>query len=462
MSASPWIGFWIAACRGAGPVLALLLICRAAQAWGPHPTITQAALDALGTNDALVRYLGAYAQRLTNYAWMADYRRLVFEEPGQLYYADDYLLFPEVTRHLDHICPEVNKTFRPYFKRAVQALRTESPANAARWIGSLLHFVQDAGSPPHAAEIRGDVHTKMENWVDAKRIALPGYRPRLLGATEEEAAAGLVRRMDELIAFSKERGRRLRVPVEIGNQSAVRPVVLESALETSRMTADVLHTLGQILSGPATHSTALQGVVSCPPPVGLERFPAKVVLAGTSFSTLADLSGHYQFRQLPVGTYEVAALRPGGALSQTTVKLVAGETNVSHFTLTGATTNWVRNGDFRLSWLRAGSPDCWYYNVNGWEGEVIPLQEGQRYRLRATFKADATNDVLVRWTQYYPHAVPRNAPIPRFESRVLTRSTNEFVFTGAKTLGLLQIILRTSKPPGSVWESVSLVPVGEE
>jgi len=28
----------------------------------------------------------------------------------------------------------------------LQALRTETPANAARWVGSLLHFVEDTGS----------------------------------------------------------------------------------------------------------------------------------------------------------------------------------------------------------------------------------------------------------------------------------------------------------------------------
>src|SRR5438045_789124 len=79
-----------------------------AQAWGPHPEITQAALNALGTNDPLVLQLGRQAQRLTNYAWMADYRRLPFEEPDEVFYADDYLIFPDATTHLDHILPEAN------------------------------------------------------------------------------------------------------------------------------------------------------------------------------------------------------------------------------------------------------------------------------------------------------------------------------------------------------------------
>src|SRR6266516_1729169 len=87
-----------------------------ASAWGPHPAITQAALDALGARHPLFVLLGPQAQRLTNYCWMADYKRIPFREPDQDFYADDFLLFPQVTTHLDHICPEVKKTYRPYFE----------------------------------------------------------------------------------------------------------------------------------------------------------------------------------------------------------------------------------------------------------------------------------------------------------------------------------------------------------
>ena len=46
------------------------------------------------------------------------------------------------------------------------------------------------------------MHTKLENWVDAKAIAIDGYHPQLLGKTDDEAAAGFSKRMDGLIAFS--------------------------------------------------------------------------------------------------------------------------------------------------------------------------------------------------------------------------------------------------------------------
>src|SRR5207247_6370790 len=91
------------------------------QAWGPHSEITGAALQALPAHDALLRHLGSVADRLTNYCWMADYRRFIYEDGKEQFYADDYLLFPGMSRHVDHICPEVMQTYEPYFRRAVLA-----------------------------------------------------------------------------------------------------------------------------------------------------------------------------------------------------------------------------------------------------------------------------------------------------------------------------------------------------
>ena len=54
--------------RSFWPSLLLLMgFGLSAFAWGPHPAITQAALDTLGTNHPLVLRLGAQTARLTNY-----------------------------------------------------------------------------------------------------------------------------------------------------------------------------------------------------------------------------------------------------------------------------------------------------------------------------------------------------------------------------------------------------------
>lgn len=435
-----------------------VLCASRAFAWGPHAEITQAALDTMGTNDALIRHLGEHAQRLTNYAWMADYRRLPFEEPGELFYADDYLLFPEATMHWDHICPEVKKTYRPYFRRALQALRAETPRNAARWIGSLLHFVQDTGSPPHAAEIRGPLHTKMETWVDAKLIHIPGHRPQLLGTDDDRALEGFLKRMDEIIEFSKQRAKKVRLDIDLGNRKAVEPVVLESALETSRLTADLLHTLGVLASRQGSPATLLRGVVQSREPLALERFPAKLIIEDTMFSTLADLSGQFEFRNLPPGKYKLAALRSGNGITRQEFELRPG-TNVCNFTLDATSGNLLRNADFALRWKQNDAPDCWDFWQGTWNGEIIPLKIDQKYRLTAKFKPAADGEVVLRWTRYLPHAVPRTATVPLFQSKKLTPAETTHEFTASENFGLLQVSVKCSgKRPQDVLQSIELIP----
>lgn len=445
-------------------LLALIAGTPTVRAWGPHPTITQAALDVLGTNDALVQLLGAQAQRLTNYCWMADFKRLPFREPDQDFYADDYLLFPQAPTHFDHICPEVKQTYRPYFQRALQALRMESPANAARWVGSLLHFVEDTGSPPHAAEIRGGVHTRMENWVDASRIRLPGYRPQLLGTDDATALDGFLKRMEGLIEFSKVRGKTLVTPILIGNEGRVKPIVLECALETSRVAADLLHTLGHLARTSGGGRATLVGRVVAPAGPGFERCPAKLTLHGTNISTLTDTAGGFELRHLPAGTWTLTAVRPGAGTTNLTVTLAAGQTNSMAIHLPIEPANLIRNGDFKTKWIRPDAPDCWTKTPMGWEGEIIPVVEGQHYQLTARFKpgASADSQVLVRWTRPLPPSLPQNTVLPKIDSSPLTPSNNVLTFTGSATMALMQVSIRSTKRPEEICQSIQLVPVAPE
>ena len=267
--------------RSLPSIVLALLISATAFAWGPHPEITEAGLSALGKDHPLIARLGPEAAKLREYCWMADWRRSLQGD----FYADDFLLFPAATKHYDHLCPEVKATYEPYFRRALQALRTETPTNAARWIGSILHFTEDTGSPPHAAEFKGDLHSKMENWIDAKAIRIEGYTPRLLGEDDDAAVAGFLRRMDGLIAYSKERGLKLKPIIEAGDRKTAEPLVLECALETSRVVADLLHTLGKLGDPLNRDGASLRGTIASKAAPGLEKVPAKVMIEGTLFST---------------------------------------------------------------------------------------------------------------------------------------------------------------------------------
>src|SRR5262245_33642918 len=179
--------------RQSAALLAALVAGSACLAWGPHTEITDAALATLPDRDALKKRFGPHWQRLgRDYVWGPDWQEGVRPD----HYAEDYLLFPGSPEHLSHMHPVVRRTYVQFFRRPLQALRTESPMNAARWLGSLLHFVQDSGSPPHTTGVGGELHGRMERWVDESRITLGDYRPRLLGKTDEEAEKGFLERMD--------------------------------------------------------------------------------------------------------------------------------------------------------------------------------------------------------------------------------------------------------------------------
>lgn len=429
--------------------------CLRALAWGPHGEITQAALDALAPDDALLKHLGTNALKLVHYCWMGDYRRTPYERQGEFFYADDYLLFPGMERHLDHICPEVKRTYEPYFRRALQALRTETPLNAARWIGSLLHFVEDTGSPPHSAEIRGDVHGKMENWVDAKLIHLPGYRPQLLGDTEEKALAGFLRRMDGLIAYSKERGDRCRPLVLADKRAEVEPIVLESALETSRVVADLLHTIGRLVPVPSSRSHLLRSIGKPEiGPVGNPRLPIKVVLLDTKFSTLRDEGSHFVFHNLPFERGNLVAFRDGKWSLKTEVRIAdlaytgAGVLVVDHWT-----PNLVRNSAFEIRWLSKSAPDCWYPTKTAWEGDLIPLKDGARYTLRLNWQdKPGSGDVVLR---FRPNTHPG---LPVVDSAPFKPGTTEHAFNGSDKMKWAQILIRTTNAPTTLLKSVAITP----
>jgi hypothetical protein len=440
-------------------LLIALLPTAFAVAWGPHWHITRAGIDALGTNHVLASQLGSDLLPLTNYCWIPDYRRIPFRVPEQDFYADDYLLLPGVAKHFDHICPEVEQTYEPYFRRALQALRMESPANAARWIGSILHFVQDTGSPPHAARIRGDTHTKMENWIDASKISISGYQPRLLGTNDDDAVRGLKKRMNELIEFSKVRAKKMQMPVLLANRRAVEPLALESALECARVTADLLHTVATLAQESPAIGFEVSGLVRSQPALSPGRFPARILFHGTNIATLADSSGRFVLRGLKPGSHRIAVLQPGSVMLQTSLVVNATMTNVI-FPLTSSG-NLVRNGNFFLGWVQANAPDCWTKMNASWEGEILALQRGQRYRVQADFVPGSEAELLVRWSSEQPFVLPKPARPPPFRTTTLNAKSPPFVFTADAEIGLMQVIVRSAAYPTNVIRNVSVVPIVE-
>jgi hypothetical protein len=310
--------------------------------------------------------------------------------------------------------PEVAKTYEPFFHRALQALRMESPQNAARWVGSLLHFQQDSGSPPHALPIGGELHTKLENWLDAKAIQLGDYQPRLLGEDDPSAFEGFRKRMEELVLFSKLRAERARPFCEANDRASAEPIILESALETSRVTADLIHTL-LVLSNNAQNGALLTVRISAPSLPALPQSPARLILQGTDFSTVADpvqvddkgYVGEGAFRNLPPGTYRPLVYRTGcQAFLMSSVRLSAGERKQWHVTLQSNTVegNLIRDAERKISFSTPSQLEHWQRIGSGdgvaWQTAAIPVQMGATYRIGARLKPGASATVRARWDQY--------------------------------------------------------------
>jgi hypothetical protein len=401
--------------------------------WGPHAEIVDAAIAVLPARDQarLLLTLGDEARRLRFLVWMGDFGNQFVQwneswnRSGTTveFYANDYLIFPQAPRFYKHECPDVNHTFTPFLLRSLQALQTETPANAARWIGSLLHFTTDTGSPPHAANISGDTHSKMENWISGAAISIPEYKPRLMGRTPAEATHGFEERMAGLIEFSKQRAGRLHPFIRASDRAGAEPIVLESANETARVTADLLHTL-LFFAEPAEEQEAvgaLEASVNQSTTAGIESLSAKLMFAGTSYSTMSELvtvnkgiyRGVFLLRNARPGTYRAIVSRVGAQpLFVNALTIRAGTTTRADWRLETAMPagNLAPNPDFRSRWT-AAAPDQWRVDekLGAWVSDNIRVESGKRYR----FEVDRLGNsaVLVQLFWYKNHWQPSGDPI---------------------------------------------------
>lgn len=379
----------------AGVALAIGLgaaAARPAYAWGTaHTEITRHALRSLPSTDRAEARLGGIRQ-MEDYCWGADYQGDV----TATYYVDDYLLFPGFTNYSSHVMPEVSSTWKPYFQRTLQALRGESPENAARWMGALLHFVEDTGSPPHAFPQTGGLHTRMENFIYNYDIRLPDYQPRELGRSEEAALDGLNQRMEALVAFSRERGEKLAPLAAADSRAASEPLTLECAKETMRVVADVAHTLLRLSeTGPRPGTGSLRGTLAAPVMAEFPQAPTRVLIEGTPYATVADASprlpgdteyrGTFALGDLPPGKYLLTLMRTGCKTLRKKVNVKRGASQELKLRLEpdSAQGNLVRNPDFSVHWLRSNAPDGWTRSGSDWVSAPIRVVPGEIYELGA-------------------------------------------------------------------------------
>lgn len=372
-----------------------------AVAWGPHPQITEAALKTLPDAKRWSAKIGDDNLRAMarNYCMLPD----MLGMSCGTFYANDYLLIRAYPRYTGHTVPETLQMAAPYFRRALQALRTETPVNACRQIGPILHFVEDAGAPPHAYP-NCPHHPELENWVRPDQIVIAGYQPQLLGQTDDEAVAGLMRRMTALVEFSIARAKRVLplVSQPSPDRSKVEPIILESALESARVTADLLHTLFTLGQTPQPEGASLSGDVTVGAIPG-DNHGVRIMLLNTDYSTLtttekpqskdASWHGGYAFHNLPSGSYRVLAYRTGSQLRiSEPIVLKSGKQTRLDFVLpeTDPPGNLIENPDGRLAYVKPDIPDRWSKQGNSWtSNSQILVKRHTTYRCGAILKDPA-------------------------------------------------------------------------
>lgn len=184
--------------------------------WGePHHAITRAALDVLPAwqKEALG---GELTQLGDSYCMIPDN---VFTDKENAKYAKMESVPNEVYLKILHLPtqqPEYLEVMRYFMEQAVASLRNGKPGDAARYMGTVCHQIEDYGSPSHT--VPGDnmftllqqflppsdamkgqlMHGPIENG-DFK-VSIEGYKPALLGTTVNEAAWRLMHRVhDEIL-----------------------------------------------------------------------------------------------------------------------------------------------------------------------------------------------------------------------------------------------------------------------
>ncbi|MCX7818286.1 MAG: hypothetical protein N2652_03625 [Kiritimatiellae bacterium] len=429
------VAAWIAAAAAA---------VRTATAWGPHAEITAAAMARIPSESAIRHLLGPEWETLTTWCWLPDRRRALGERAGELFHTDDFLHLPGVPPDVAHTMPVVATTWAPHFQRALDALRMETPRNAARWVGTLLHYVQDSGAPPHAWP-RGP-HGPMENWVPADRIAIPDHVPRMLCERETDAPNAFASAMRVHVADAAERGQRIEPLAAASNRPAVEAIALISANESAKLSADVLETLGRLAMRPRSGP---EGELC-----GRLRVPAviprpKVMIAGRPWSTVCDAEGQWSLRGVPAGEYELLAAVPGCPPWRARARVGDRERIEVDFAPApplgeGST---LMNPDFSLRWVRADAPDYWHRQKDAWESEAVPVTGGREVQLQVDWVEGTDASLVVRWRNTGAPTGGRTASEPPLRPG---ESRRRLVVPEWAVCARIDLMMRTADPTTSV------------
>lgn len=233
---------------------------RHAFAWGqPHLAITKGAVETLPTWQR--QLLGSEFDLLAAKHCMipdnvySDKENAKFaameSSPGEVYLQKLHLPQAEQAVNLESL--------RYFMQKAVDSIKEGHIGDAARFMGTICHVIEDFGSPSHT--VPGDnqftllqqfmpptpvmegklMHGPIENGDFAVSIA--GYQPQLLGTTVEEASWRLLHRVHDGILNARSTTVPIMQALYAGDAAAVEKHQLRAATKDAQIVADAMHTI---------------------------------------------------------------------------------------------------------------------------------------------------------------------------------------------------------------------------
>lgn len=213
-----------------------------------HHLITRAALDVLPD---VCEWLGPEAELLTwCYCGLPDMnwhtysrfnadpngpRDIRFPDSRREWEMSRYCGYNDLTRAgtwRGHCPPPSAEAFAVHHGRACSAARRGCSWEAIRLLGVALHYLQDSGSPAHAAQIEGPLHALAEVLREHTGIRIPGYKPR--------AHIGPAALVHALVARTARVGRKVERLLTADRDADVLDLQLACARACARATADTL------------------------------------------------------------------------------------------------------------------------------------------------------------------------------------------------------------------------------
>lgn len=238
----------------------LVFKSRECLAWGePHHAITKAALevlpawqkqllgvefDALSAKHCMIPDNVYSDKENAKYAAMES-------SPGEVYLQKLHLPQAEQTVNCESL--------RYFMEKAVASIKAGQIGDAARYMGTICHVIEDFGSPSHT--VPGDnqftllqqfmpptekmkntlLHGPIENGTFA--VTLNDYQPRLLGTTVEEASWRLLHRVHEGILNARSTTVPIIQALYGGDDTAKVTWQTKAATKDAQIVADAMHTI---------------------------------------------------------------------------------------------------------------------------------------------------------------------------------------------------------------------------